>query len=120
MYRSASANRIWDRESSHHHHHHRRHRSEDIEELPTYDPNSDAAKKERVVARFAGNFIHAIPFLLLFCAFLLWFFSSPTEIEFEGSLVGAKIQGQRNTIDSDDNPLDLGNMDGSFREIRMN
>lgn len=79
MYRSASANRIWDRQFTSHLHHHHRHRSEDHidQDLPTYDPNSDAAKKERAVAKFAGNAVHAIPFLLLFCAFLLWFFSSP-------------------------------------------
>ncbi|XP_030467713.2 uncharacterized protein LOC115686521 [Syzygium oleosum] len=47
------------------------------EQLPTCDPLSHAARKERSRLRSAENAVHAIPLLLALCAFLLWFFSSP-------------------------------------------
>lgn len=51
------------------------------QQLPTYDPRSDVAKKERSRLRFAENAIHAIPLLLVFCAVVLWFFSKPGTIQ---------------------------------------
>ncbi|KAI6707406.1 hypothetical protein NL676_010368 [Syzygium grande] len=47
------------------------------EQLPTCDPLSHAARKERSRLRSAENAVHAIPLLLVLCAFLLWFFSGP-------------------------------------------
>ncbi|XP_030533541.1 uncharacterized protein LOC115743083 [Rhodamnia argentea] len=47
------------------------------EQLPTCDPLSHAARKERSRLRSAENAVHAIPLLLVLCAFLLWLFSSP-------------------------------------------
>lgn len=44
--------------------------------LPTYDPLSHAAKRERSRIRSAENAIHLIPLVLVLCAIILWFFSS--------------------------------------------
>ncbi|KAL1559323.1 hypothetical protein AAHA92_09676 [Salvia divinorum] len=46
-------------------------------ELPMYEPLSDAAKKEKSRAKFAEKAVHAIPLVLLVCAFILWIFSNP-------------------------------------------
>ncbi|XP_050227202.1 uncharacterized protein LOC126676912 [Mercurialis annua] len=46
-------------------------------ELPTYDPLSHVAKKERSRLRSAENAIHLIPLVLVLCAIILWFFSNP-------------------------------------------
>ncbi|CAB4279444.1 unnamed protein product [Prunus armeniaca] len=45
--------------------------------LPTYDPLSHVAKRERRRIRSAENAIHIIPLLLVLCAIILWFFSNP-------------------------------------------
>ncbi|XWS49154.1 hypothetical protein CRYUN_Cryun13aG0139300 [Craigia yunnanensis] len=47
------------------------------QQLPTYNPLSHAAKKERSRLRSAENAIHIIPLVLVLCAIILWFFSSP-------------------------------------------
>ncbi|KAJ7944692.1 putative Transmembrane protein [Quillaja saponaria] len=47
------------------------------QKLPTYNPLSDVSKKERSGIRSAENAIHLIPILLLVCAVILWFFSTP-------------------------------------------
>ncbi|KAJ0971252.1 hypothetical protein J5N97_019211 [Dioscorea zingiberensis] len=49
----------------------------EMDQLPTYDPQSEAAKKEILRARFAQNMVHLIPLVLIFCALVLWFFSNP-------------------------------------------
>ncbi|XP_072958391.1 uncharacterized protein [Typha angustifolia] len=49
----------------------------DMDDLPTYDPQSDVAKKEATRARFAESMVHAIPLVLILCAAVLWFFSYP-------------------------------------------
>ncbi|XP_073107157.1 uncharacterized protein [Elaeis guineensis] len=49
----------------------------DVDHLPTYDPLSDAAKKDGGRARFAENMVHLIPLVIIFCAMVLWFFSHP-------------------------------------------
>ncbi|KAL6175876.1 hypothetical protein ACLB2K_052514 [Fragaria x ananassa] len=56
-------------DSEHHHH-------PDVD-LPTYDPLSHAAKKERSRIKSAENAIHLIPLILALCAIILWFFSNP-------------------------------------------
>ncbi|KAH7549671.1 hypothetical protein JRO89_XS13G0064800 [Xanthoceras sorbifolium] len=45
-------------------------------ELPTYDPLSQLAKKERSRLRFAEKAIHVIPLVVVLCAVILWFFSN--------------------------------------------
>ncbi|CAL9115624.1 unnamed protein product [Musa textilis] len=57
----------------HYHHHHHN--------LPTYDPQSDAAKKEASRAKVAENMVHVIPFVLVLCTIILWFFSHPSGID---------------------------------------
>ncbi|KAF3448265.1 hypothetical protein FNV43_RR08978 [Rhamnella rubrinervis] len=47
------------------------------EHLPTYNPLSQAAKRERSRIRSAENAIHFIPLVLVLCAIILWFFSNP-------------------------------------------
>ncbi|XP_004309019.1 PREDICTED: uncharacterized protein LOC101300771 [Fragaria vesca subsp. vesca] len=50
-------------------------------QLPVYDPPiAELAKKEKARVKFAENAVHIIPFVLLLCAFILWFFSNPTEV----------------------------------------
>ncbi|KAH0974111.1 hypothetical protein GBA52_016010 [Prunus armeniaca] len=49
--------------------------------LPTYDPLSHVAKRERRRIRSAENAIHIIPLLLVLCAIILWFFSNPGTIQ---------------------------------------
>lgn len=49
----------------------------DSNELPMYEPLSMADKKERSRAKFAEKAVHAIPLVLLLCAFILWIFSNP-------------------------------------------
>ncbi|OIV94627.1 hypothetical protein TanjilG_25851 [Lupinus angustifolius] len=45
--------------------------------LPTYDPLSHVAQKEQHRLKSAQKAIHLIPLLVLLCAIILWFFSSP-------------------------------------------
>ncbi|CAN1834813.1 hypothetical protein LINPERHAP1_LOCUS34207 [Linum perenne] len=45
--------------------------------LPTYDPASHAAKKEKSRLRSAENAVHFIPLILIASAVILWFFSDP-------------------------------------------
>ncbi|OAY56772.1 hypothetical protein MANES_02G043601v8 [Manihot esculenta] len=49
----------------------------DQQQLPTYDPLSHVAKKEKSRLRSAENAIHLIPLVLVLCAIILWIFSSP-------------------------------------------
>ncbi|KAL3331053.1 hypothetical protein AABB24_034715 [Solanum stoloniferum] len=51
--------------------------STETEELPTFNPQSHVAKKERNRLRSAENAIHLIPLILLLSAIVLWVFSSP-------------------------------------------
>ncbi|GLT49123.1 hypothetical protein SLA2020_227020 [Shorea laevis] len=51
------------------------------EQLPTYNPLSHAAKRERSRLRSAENAVHLIPLVLVLCAVILWFFSIPESRE---------------------------------------
>ncbi|KAB2622832.1 hypothetical protein D8674_025014 [Pyrus ussuriensis x Pyrus communis] len=62
-------------DSDHHQHEHLH--------LPTYDPRSHVAKRERRRVRSAENAIHLIPVLLVLCAIILWFFSNRASIASE-------------------------------------
>ncbi|KAF0898607.1 hypothetical protein E2562_008190 [Oryza meyeriana var. granulata] len=54
--------------------------------LPTYDPQSDAGKKEALDAsltNLAHTLVHLVPVVVLLCGLLLWSFSttaSPSEV----------------------------------------
>ncbi|OAY82716.1 hypothetical protein ACMD2_01512 [Ananas comosus] len=52
----------------------------DVDQLPLYDPSSDAAKKEAAQSRLAERAIHLIPLVIVLCFAVLLFFSS-AEIE---------------------------------------
>ena len=47
--------------------------------LPTYDPIAELAKRERARVKFAENAVHVIPLVLIICAIILWLFSNPGE-----------------------------------------
>uniref|UniRef100_A0A2N9FTK8 Transmembrane protein n=1 Tax=Fagus sylvatica TaxID=28930 RepID=A0A2N9FTK8_FAGSY len=57
--------------------------------LPTYDPLSHVAKKQRSRLRSAEFAVHLIPLVLVLCATILWFFSTPefnADVTFDGLL----------------------------------
>ncbi|CAO2179239.1 unnamed protein product [Urochloa humidicola] len=61
----------------------------DVDHLPTYDPRSDAAKKEALDASradLARTLVHLVPVVVLLCGLLLWSLSS-TNIPEVGVLV---------------------------------
>ncbi|XP_041018990.1 uncharacterized protein LOC121260951 [Juglans microcarpa x Juglans regia] len=63
-------------------------------ELPVYDPIAELAKKERARVKFAENAVHVIPFVLLLCATVLWFFSNPeVDVGIRGDSAAARIEG---------------------------
>ena len=53
--------------------------SHNHDDLPIYNPISDATKKELALHHKSQgeNAIHLIPLLLFFCGFILWLFSHP-------------------------------------------
>ncbi|KGN53176.1 uncharacterized protein LOC105435175 [Cucumis sativus] len=53
-------------------------------ELPTNDPVSEMVKREKARVKFAETAVHVIPFVLLICAIVLWFFSNP-DVEMRGA-----------------------------------
>ncbi|KDP22476.1 hypothetical protein JCGZ_26307 [Jatropha curcas] len=95
--------------------------SMDENELPAYDPLMENVKKDKSRIKFAENAIHVIPFVLLLCAFVLWFFSNPdVEVGIKSDSITARIEGLRieGDIDTDSDgiqtgflPIDLGDMD---------
>ncbi|KAG8374652.1 hypothetical protein BUALT_Bualt10G0018300 [Buddleja alternifolia] len=60
--------------------------------LPTYTPESHPAKKEKIRLRSAESAVHIIPLLLLLCAVVLWFFSTPVDITKKGDSVAGKVR----------------------------
>jgi hypothetical protein len=51
----------------------------DVDQLPTYDPQSDAAKKESLAAtraNLAHALVHLVPVVVLLCGLLLWSLST--------------------------------------------
>ncbi|KAK3164757.1 hypothetical protein QOZ80_1AG0024190 [Eleusine coracana subsp. coracana] len=61
----------------------------DVDQLPTYDPRSDAAKKEALDASRAGlarTLVHVVPIVVLLCGLLLWSLSA-TDVPEVGILV---------------------------------
>lgn len=47
------------------------------EQPPSYDPVPEPSRKEKPRTKFSENAVHIIPFVLLLCAAILWFFSNP-------------------------------------------
>ncbi|KAJ9164007.1 hypothetical protein P3X46_023625 [Hevea brasiliensis] len=93
-------------------------------ELPAYDPITEMAKKEKR-NKFAENAVHVIPFVLMLCAFILWFFSNPdVEVGIKTDSIAARIEGLtiEGDIDTDSDgtqtgflPIDSVDLDGSRR-----
>ncbi|KAL0395209.1 UNVERIFIED_CONTAM: hypothetical protein Slati_4487100 [Sesamum latifolium] len=77
MYRSGSSTRVSDEFSSHP----SSAATTDAEQLlPTFSPESHLAKKEKIRLRSAETAVHIIPLLLVLCAAILWFFSTPAAV----------------------------------------
>lgn len=53
---------------------------------------SHLAKKERSRFRSAENSIHLIPVLLVLCAIVLWFFSSPVDLVNKSDSIVASVE----------------------------
>ncbi|GFQ01045.1 hypothetical protein PHJA_002248400 [Phtheirospermum japonicum] len=83
------------------------------DELPIYEPLSEAAKKDRTRAKFSENAVHLIPLILLLCAFILWFSSNPDIDVRSSSIAAADIEGisREGHLDTGHLPMDLGDMD---------
>ncbi|XP_031737622.1 uncharacterized protein LOC101212731 isoform X2 [Cucumis sativus] len=62
--------------------------------LPTFSPFSHAAEKKRRHLKLAKIFIHSIPFVILFCAIVLWLFSDPGMKAYIPQQNPIKIEGQ--------------------------
>ncbi|KAF3670419.1 hypothetical protein BC332_00648 [Capsicum chinense] len=61
------------------------------EELPTFNPQSHIAKKERNRLRSAENAIHLIPLVLVLSAIVLWVFSSPVNLVNKADSIVARL-----------------------------
>ncbi|KAG6490472.1 hypothetical protein ZIOFF_051770 [Zingiber officinale] len=51
--------------------------------LSPYHPQSEVEKKEVNRIKVAENMVHMIPFVILLCTIVLWFFSHPTGTPWE-------------------------------------
>ncbi|KAI4334460.1 hypothetical protein L6164_019153 [Bauhinia variegata] len=83
----------------------RRRTNDDLDGLPLYDPRSTIGKREFSHSRSAGKWIHAIPVLVLFCFFMLWWFSFPVTVLIEDGRITAIRQS--NTSILNDTRIDL-------------
>ncbi|KAK3008946.1 hypothetical protein RJ639_014029 [Escallonia herrerae] len=63
--------------------------------LPTYNPQSFVAKRERSRLRSAEAALHIIPLLLVLCAIVLWFFSNTVVMVNKGDSFVVRIEGLR-------------------------
>ncbi|KAL1813882.1 hypothetical protein ACET3Z_023947 [Daucus carota] len=77
------------------------------EGLPVYEQGISSEvtlKKEKSRAKFSEKAVHLIPFILVFCACVLWFFSnSDVDLPSKGDSIAARIEGLtlEGDIDSD-------------------
>ncbi|KAA8533915.1 hypothetical protein F0562_031432 [Nyssa sinensis] len=122
MYRSASTNRVSD---DYFNYHSSSSSSEKVSpalralsleanELPLYEPLSEVAKKERTRVIHAENAVHIIPFVLVLCAFILWFFSNPDiNVPIKGDSIAAKIEGLTLEGELDSDATQTGLLTGS-------
>ncbi|KAG6414208.1 hypothetical protein SASPL_126926 [Salvia splendens] len=60
--------------------------------LPTYNPESHLAKKDRLRLRSAEAAVHLIPIMLIICAVILWFFSAPVDLANKGDSIAVKVR----------------------------
>ncbi|KAM1205609.1 hypothetical protein ACFX2I_006410 [Malus domestica] len=60
-------------------HHHNSTPRASADELPVYDPRSGAGKKEDS-SRSVEKWVHAIPVIVFFCLFVLWWFSVSVKV----------------------------------------
>ncbi|XP_062178839.1 uncharacterized protein LOC133883506 [Phragmites australis] len=77
MRRTSSGARVSEGSGDHHY---------SSEALPTYDPESEAGRREAALERALGRAVHCIPVVMLLCVLLLWlsastsFFSAHTHL----------------------------------------
>ncbi|GAB4858092.1 hypothetical protein Ancab_015994 [Ancistrocladus abbreviatus] len=72
------------------------HNGTGVNQLPVYNPNSPAAKKERSRLRTAENAVHVIPLVLVLCAIILWFCSNPdiaVDVVKKSDSAAARVEG---------------------------
>ncbi|KAL3817981.1 hypothetical protein ACJIZ3_003886 [Penstemon smallii] len=89
MYRSGSSTRVSDEFFSHQSSPTSAADATEVQplQLPTYNPESHVAKKEKNRLRSSETAIHIIPFLLVLCALILWVFSSPVDMGNKGDTI---------------------------------
>ncbi|KAG4910896.1 hypothetical protein JHK87_057012 [Glycine soja] len=74
--------------------------------LPTYDPIAELAKRERARVKFAENAVHVIPLVLIVCAIILWLFSNPdVGIIGDPIIEGLSLEGE---IENDSDGTQMG------------
>ncbi|KAK6117470.1 hypothetical protein DH2020_048797 [Rehmannia glutinosa] len=61
-------------------------------QLPTYNPESHLAKKDKIRLRSAETAIHIIPLLLILCAVILWFCSTPVDMANKGDPFAVRMR----------------------------
>ncbi|KAL0547225.1 hypothetical protein IC582_017153 [Cucumis melo] len=82
-------------------------------ELPMNDPVTEMVKREKARVKFAENAVHVIPFVLLICGIVLWFFSNPeVDVEMRGgtmrsTIVGLTLEGEIESTQKEETPPTL-------------
>ncbi|KAL8096042.1 hypothetical protein AgCh_037123 [Apium graveolens] len=78
------------------------------EGLPLYEQQGITPevifKKEKSRSKFSERAVHLIPFVIVFCALVLWFFSNPdVDLPSKGDSIAGRIEGLtlEGDIDSD-------------------
>ncbi|KAI8540246.1 hypothetical protein RHMOL_Rhmol09G0247800 [Rhododendron molle] len=98
----------------------------EADELPVLEPMSEVYKKEKSRFKFGETVVHIIPFVLLFCALVLWFFSNPDiDVSIRGDSVAARLEGLalEGELDTDSSQtgvlagIDLGDLDPARHAI---
>ncbi|XP_077252370.1 uncharacterized protein LOC143891718 [Tasmannia lanceolata] len=66
----------------------------EMDQLPTYNPQSDVAKKEMLRLKSSETAVHFIPLVLILCALILWVFSHPAvDILNKGDSIAVRAEG---------------------------
>ncbi|XP_059627047.1 uncharacterized protein LOC132269828 [Cornus florida] len=82
--------------------------------LPSFEPLSDVAKKEKARLRFAENAVHLIPFVIFLCVFTLWFFSnSDVDVSKQRDPIASKNEGLGLEGETDTDGTQLGLLAGT-------
>ncbi|GAB4835034.1 hypothetical protein Ancab_033302 [Ancistrocladus abbreviatus] len=92
--REKSTNNRTSSDNRHYNHNHN-YDGSSVNQLPSYNPNSHAAKRERSSLRFAENAVHVIPLVLVLCAIILWFCSNSGSVDMveKSESVAATVEG---------------------------